>query len=224
MKIRRRLLVILIGIGLFLFTLAMSPSFAQRKKVLTLDQAINIALDKSFNVKALGLRLESANYGLHAAKGRFKTNAQLNLQSPNFIEQVTEDIDPDGLPVFNTRGTTRFQSTLDINQPLPTDGVFTLSSTFYHRNVSTFLTKTNEDFDRNEFYTSISLQFRQPLFTFNRLKAGFEKANLNFERANRQFKRTELDIVFNVTQSFYNLYRATRQVEIARAEVQQQKD
>lgn len=197
---------------------------AQEKRILTLSEAIDIALDKSFSTKSLGLRLESARYGLNAAKGRFKTNAELSLQTPNFIEQVSEDIDPEGLPVFNTRGTTRFQSTLNINQPLPTDGVFSLRSTLYHRNVSTFLTQTNEDFDRNEFYTSISLQFRQPLFTFNRLKAGFEKANLSFERTQKQFKRTELDIVFNVTQSFYNLYRAIRQVQIAETEVEQQKD
>lgn len=223
MESRRKLLTFTIWMGL-LIALNLNSSFAQGKRVLTLEEAINIALDKSFGTKSLGLRLEGANYGLKAAKGRFKTNAQLRLQTPNFIEQVTEDIDPNGLPVFNTRGTTRFQSTLNINQPLPTDGLLTLRSTFYHRNVSTFFVTLDDEINRNEFYTSITLQFRQPLFTLNRLKLGYEEANLTFERAQRQFKRIELDIVFDVTQSFYDLYSATIQVEISKTEVSQQKD
>lgn len=194
-----------------------------QKRVLTLEEAITIALDRSFQRQSLGLRLASAVHGVRAAKGRFRTNAELLLQTPSFSEFVSEDIDPDGLPVFNTRGTTRYQGTLNINQPLPTDGLITLSTDLYHRNVSSFLVLTDEEIDRNEFYTSVSLQFQQPLFTFNRLKAGFERANLNYERAQKQFKRSELDLLFEVTQGFYALYRATRQVSIAEAELEQQR-
>jgi outer membrane protein TolC len=193
------------------------------QRVLTLDDAIIIALDKSFETITLGLTLQGAEYGLDAAKGRFKTNAQLNLQTPDFTERVQEIRNANSLPVFNTLGTTRFQSTLDIIQPLPTNGRFTLRSTFYHRNESLFLTESEEDINRNEFFTSINLQFQQPIFTFNRLKAGFERANLNFERAQRRFKRTELDIVFRVTDAFFRLHRSTRQVEISKGEVERQR-
>ena len=145
---------------LSIYLVNVNTSFAQNKRVLTVDEAINIALEKSYSTKSLGLKLESAGYGLNAAKGRFKTNAQLSLQTPDFTERVTEDIDPDGLPVFNTRGTTRFQSTLNINQPLPTDGLFTLSSTFYHRNVSKFLTESSEDFNQRVFFSVTFSEFR----------------------------------------------------------------
>ncbi len=201
-----------------------NPAFVQTKKVLTLDEAIDIALENSFSTKSLGLRLDRAGYGLNAAKGRFKTNAELRLDVPNFRERVQEIREPNQLPVFNTLGTTRFQSTLNINQPLPTDGVFTLSSTFYHRNESLFINEEIGNTERKEFFSSIRLQFRQPLLTFNQLKAGFEKANLNFERAQKQFRRSELDVVFDVTRSFFDLYQATRQVEIAKAESNQQKE
>ena len=200
-----------------------SPGYAQEKRLITLDEAIAIALDQSFSRKTLGLRLDGAAFGVAAARGRFKTNVLWRLEVPTIIEQVVEERVPNELPLFNTVGTTRVQSTLDINQPLPTDGVITLRSTFFHRKVSTFLESLNQAIARNEFYTSVSLRFTQPIFTFNRLKAGFERANLDLERAERQFKRTELDIVFQVTQAYFSLYRATRQVEIARAEVEQQR-
>ena len=81
---------------------------SQSKQVLTLEEAIDIALERSFDTKTLGLRLESAGYGLNAAKGRFKTNAQWSLQFPAFTERVQEVRNANSLPVFNTLGTTRF--------------------------------------------------------------------------------------------------------------------
>ena len=115
-------------------SLLICPNYAQQKRILTLDESIQIALDKSFSRRSLGLSLEGARYGLKAAKGQFKTNAQLRLLLPDFTEFVSEDTDPNGLTIFNTRGSTQYQSTLDINQPLPTDGRFTLSSVFSETN------------------------------------------------------------------------------------------
>jgi outer membrane protein len=197
---------------------------AQSKKLLTLNDAIDIALEKSYQMKSLRLAIVSAKENLDAARGRFKTNANMRFDIPSWSESVSEIPVQDALPVFNTTGRLRYQGILDINQPLPTDGKFTLRSQIYHRDVSTFREDLDEDIKRKEVYNSISLRFSQPLFTINRLKLGLKNADLNFERTSKRFKRSELDIVYFVTQSFFTLYRATRQAQISSDEVKQQEE
>ncbi|RMD92159.1 MAG: TolC family protein [Calditrichaeota bacterium] len=193
-------------------------------KVFTLQKAIDYALKRSFNVKSLGLSLESARQTLMARKGAFKTNAQLSLNLPNLNEQLLSVEVANGLPAYNTRGTLRYSGLLNINQPLPTNGVFTLSAQLYQQDVSTFLANTESELKRRDFLTSVGLRFSQPLFTINTLKLGYEEANLNYERTSGRIKRTELDVVFQVTDAFYNFYRATRELEIAREELKQQQE
>jgi outer membrane protein TolC len=165
-----------------------------------------------------------AKENLDAAKGRFKTNADLSLNVPSWSESVSEILVQDALPVFNTIGRIMYQGIFDINQPLPTDGVFTLRSQVYHRDVSTFMEELDERIKRKEIYNSVSLRFSQPLFTINRLKLGLKNADLDYERTSRRFKRSELDIVYFVTQAFFSFYRATRQAEISRDEKNQQQE
>lgn len=201
-----------------------SLSAPQEKTTLTLDQAIAIALEKSYEMKSLRLSLIQAENNLKAAKGRFKTNADLAIEAPNWNETVSEIQVAEGLPVFNTTGYTRYQGTLDINQPLPTDGQITLRTQSYHRDVSTYRQDLEQDVKRSEMYNSVSLRFRQPLFTLNRLKLGFKTANLNYERTSYRYQRSELDIVYAVTQSFFALYQATRRHEISAENVRQQQE
>ncbi len=204
-------------------TTALPPDLQQTNS-LTLEQAIKIALEKSYEMKSLRLSLAQAEQNLIAARGRFKTNADLSLETPNWSETVSEITIPNALPIFNTTGFTRYQGTLDINQPLPTDGALTLRGQSYHRDVSTYLQESKEDVSRSEIYNSLSLRFRQPLFAINQLKLGLKNANLSYQRTVQRYRRSELDIVYQVTRSFFDFYQATRQHEITRDNVQQQQE
>ena len=64
---------------LFLFFLTAS---AQEPVSLTLNQAIEIALDKSFDIKSLEQTMISAERSLWAAKAAYRTNAGFNLDVP----------------------------------------------------------------------------------------------------------------------------------------------
>jgi outer membrane protein TolC len=193
-------------------------------KVLTLQDAITYALQGSFSVKSLGLSLEAARQNLLARKGSFKTNAQLRLDSPNLTEQLLAVEVANGLPSYTTRGTLRFSGMLDINQPLPTNGMFTLSGQMYQQDISTFIQSDNSELKRKDFLTSIGLRLSQPLFTLNTLKLGYEEANLNYDRTSGQIQRNELDVIYEVTQAFFQLYSATRELEIAREDARQQEE
>jgi len=190
--------------------------------VLTLEDAISLALEKSYNARSLRLQLQRAEQNRVAARGRFKTSADLVLEAPNLSEQVQDIRLPNELPRYNTVGTLQWRGRLRISQPLPTNGSISLSSDMYHRRESVFLDQLNRTDRDKRFLSSFRLEFQQPLLVPNSLKLNLERANLRLEQAQRQFTRTQLDVVYNVTQAFYNFYRARRQLEIAQDEVKQQ--
>lgn len=200
------------------------PLPAQTVRSLTLEEAIAIARKKSVRMQTLYENLRSAKENLTAAKGQFRTNAHLNLSTPEFRQQVSEIPVPNGLPVYNTTGIFRYRANLTINQPLPTNGFFSLRSNLFQERVSTYGLLNQNTFRRKDFYTSVSLQFQQPLFTLNTLKIGLKKARLNFNTAKLRYRSETADMVYNVTQSFYNLYRAERLLQIAREEVKERQD
>ncbi len=206
----------------FVLIFNISVLFAQNNTpiTLTLDDAIEIALEKSYNMKLLKLSVLRTQEDLIAAKGRFRTRALMDFDVPNFTERLTGIQQGYGFTIYNTMGAYRYQGNLNIIQPLPTNGELRISSSLYHLKES-FLTLADTDTTTRRFSTSISLNFTQPLFTINNLKYGLKRAQLNYDRATRLFSRRELDIIYEVTGEFYSLYRATRQKEIAQDQANQ---
>lgn len=222
MKFLKKLRFTLIIITAGFFTAGFAVEcFAQ--KVLTLQDAIDIALKRGYNMKSLNLSLIQAEQNRLAAKYRFRTNADLTLNAPSWSERVTSVAVPNALPVYNSVGSMLMQGQFDINQPLPTDGTITLSSKAYQSDESNYLAQTDETLKRKDFLTSLSINLSQPLFTYNRLKTGLKRAELNYENSSLSLKRSELDIIYNVTQSFYNLYRSSKSLEIYTETVAQKK-
>lgn len=193
-------------------------------RVITLQEAIDYALQKSYSVKSLGMSLKAAQQNLQARKNARKLNAHLYLDLPRLTEQLLAVEMANDLPAYTTRGTLRVASTLNINQPLPTNGIITLSSILFHDDVSIFRQSMSTELKRRDFFTSVSFRFRQPLFGLNTLKLGLEQARLSYESTSGRIKRTELNVVYQVTEAFYDLYRATRALEIARQELEQQQN
>ncbi len=198
--------------------------FAGEPQLLTLEEAIQIALNKSYAIKNSKLQLYAAKQSQRAAKGRFRTNVGVDFDLPYWSEMVSEIPVKDALPVFNTTGILRYEGQLQVRQPLPTDGLLWLNSRVYHRDVSIYQARLAGHEKRKEVYSSVSLHFQQPLFTINRLKTGLLQANLYYERNERRYKQDELGLVYDVTAAFFNLYRALRQVEIAGDDAKQQEE
>ncbi|HPN35363.1 MAG TPA: TolC family protein [bacterium] len=210
---------------IMLFALALGATTAARERtMLTLDQAIAIALEKSYQMKALRLSLIQSEQNLVAARNRFRTNASLALNTPYWRESVSEIQVAGQLPVYNTIGDIRYQGTLDISQPLPTNGSLRLQSQAYHRDVSTYELDLDQTKKRSELISSVSLRFTQPLFSLNTLKLNLTTANLNFERTRNLFRRSELNIIYSVTNAFFDLYQSTRALQIAQDNLRQQQE
>ena len=213
-------------IALLYLGLSVPALKAQEEKpvVLTLNDAVALALEKSYDARMVRLRLIEAGQNVKAQKGRFKTQVNLQLDSPDFQEQVQSTRIPNEVPYYNTTGSLRWQSYLSVTQPLPTNGYISLSSYLYQVRESVFEDQLDITQKAKRFYSSFRLQLNQPLFVPNTLKLGLERANLENEQAQREYTRTELDVVYQVNQSFFDLYSATRRLEIAREEVKQQEE
>lgn len=203
---------------LAIFFLFVSATNAQR--VLTLEQSIAIAIENNYRMLKSHQNMRSAEANLKAAKNSFKSYADLHLETPSFYETVNEQFDwATQLPRWIQEGSTRYQGRLSITQPLPTNGNIIISSVIYRRRLFSNLAGIEEK--RSEYSSSLTLSFYQPIFTPNNIKLGLQRADLNYKLASYRYSKAERQLIFNVTNAFYGLVRAARQVEIDAERVKQ---
>jgi len=194
-----------------ILTVVSGSLLAQDTLKLSLTQSLEIALDKSYDIK----RLQQANYraerNLWAAKAAYRTNASASLYSPIYNEGFKLIEVVDGNPVPKKTGDYQVKGQLDINQPMPWlpfgGGMLTFRSQAYRLDSWTpSFSNPDEDLKSRQVYTSMSVRLNKPLFTINTLALNLKQAELSFERQDRVFKRSELDLVYRVTAAFYRLY------------------
>ena len=182
-------------------------AMGQDTRVLTLDESIEIALDKSYSIKSLREGMTWAERNLWAAKAGYRTNIQSSLYTPAYDEGFTLVEVVGGNPVAKQSGTFQMRGVLDVIQPMPWlplgGGDLTFRSEAYQLNSWTpSTTEPDIDLKSNKFYTSLSAIMNKPLFTINTLALNLKQAELSYERQSRVFKRSELDLVYQVTSAF----------------------
>lgn len=197
--------------------ISISPSLFAETYLLDLEKSIDIAKQKSFDMLSLKQDLKIAEYNLNLATSRFKTHVNLTLETPIFQDIVDQQKDSSGIHYFPTKDL-QFTGNLAINQPLPTDGNISLSS--YVSNLDDYI------HDSRSFDLNTTLRLTQPVNSiyYNNLKSGFKQAELAYEESNKRLKRNELDLVYNVTQVFFNLISVQKSEELARMNLERQKE
>ncbi len=204
------------GKTILIFLTFINLSFAQR--VLTLQDALSIALEKSYSVKSAELALISSQKSLEAAKLGLMTSINMEFDIPSYARTLSNQFNPlTGTEQFFDYGFTTYEGKLYFTQPIIfTNGTFSLLGDFWKR--SQFSSGQQIPVD---YYSNLSLSLQQPLFTFNTLKANLTRAEINQEKSERNYTRASKDIVYNVTAGFYQLYQAMKNVEIANEKVKQ---
>lgn len=204
-------------LGLFIFLIT-PLTIAQEVHLLDLSKCLNIAAESNFRMRILREDLSAAEFHLTSATNRFKTRVDMNMLLPSFEETMKEFEDSLGVYYSGIRQL-RFSGSLEISQPLPTDGRIFLSSQLYGL----------EDFevDRNTIQLITRLGFEQPLeafYSFNRLQAGFREAELNYELSQKELTRAELDLNYDVSSAFYSLVSAIEWEKISKQTLQMQRE
>ncbi len=191
---------------------------AQQIYNLDLESSIELAKERSKTMLMLKQNMKKATFDLKAATSSLKTHVNMNLTIPQYTETVNQFQDSSGISFYPVRQN-QLSSTLTINQPLPTDGLM-------------YITSGAESFadyyahDRNaQISSSIGLQ--QPIaafFGYNQLQMGFKQAKLAYDLSSKQLKRAELDLVYDISQAFFNLISYHELMNIAHMNLNRQQE
>ena len=138
-----------------------------------------------------------------------------------FRSQYSETIDSwrdtTGVTYYYPIKELRHGGTLTINQPLPTDG------NIFIQNTLSSGANLSSDFRSTHLRSRIG--FNQPLgsfYAYNNIRSTLKRAELDYERSNKQFKREELNIVYQVSSSYYNLLSLQESTNIAKLDLERQ--
>lgn len=188
---------------------------AQDTLLLTFNEAIKVALTESYTIKTHVKQKDAMKHYHNYYKAQFKPRLDFSLNAPLWSESVDQIDQADGLPVFNSTGSMEIGGDLEFTYVLPTGGDIALSSSMYRTDIKTVLAQRDTTLNSDYFYSAFQISFDQPLFTKNTLKENLQEAEYEMQKSELYYTRAQMDIVYSVTQGFYNLYKATKEVEIA---------
>jgi outer membrane protein TolC len=197
-----------------------APYISIKSETYTLDlqKSIEIAKAKSYSMLSLVQDIKIAEYNLKTATSRLKTHIDLNFVSPSYTNTVDEFKTDSTISYFSLR-TLNYGGNLVVNQPLPTAGSVYMRTGLSNTDYFTF------DKRSPEFYTRFGLE--QPLnalYGYNAVKSELKQAELAYESSKKSLKREELNLVYQVSGSFYNLLSVQKGAEIARLDYERQKE
>ena len=208
--------------------LIISTFITYGQKVLSLEDAMNIALDNSPDIKQSRLTMEQNREYLNAQLAMLKSHFSLNVTPIQYSN--SETYDEYYSQWYNNENTTS-KGGLVVAQPIKwTDGTLTLRNDFQYRSTKsetfdnftdplnpTKITNTYEGFDNNLY-----LSYNQPLFTYNRTKMNLKRQELALENSTLSYSIQMLNIERQVTQYFYAIYQKQMAVKIAEEEFENQ--
>jgi len=185
---------------------------------LDLAKSIELAKEKSLSMQSLIQDFKIAEYNLKSATSRFKTHVSMNFVSPQYTETVRQFEDSTGISFYPVKQM-NYQGNLVVNQQLPTDGYVYMRS-----GISNY-----DDYYSSLRSTYLNTRFGlvQPidaLYGYNATKSALKQAKLAYESSHKGLKREELNLVYQVTNAFYSLLSVQKSAEIARLDLDRQKE
>jgi len=155
------------------------PLLAQEKKMLTIEQAIEIGMENS---KAL----RTSQFKVEAADARA---SELNTL---------------GLPLLKFNGTyTRLSNVPSLTLPFPAYGIYTPGS-----NIVSFQTVNyplTSDIVNNY---GLKATLQQPLYTGGKISGAVDAAENLAAATKEDFKKDKSEVIYNIKAAYWNLYRA----------------
>lgn len=192
----------------FLLMISISSIKASDVKKISYEEAIRIALGESYMVNYYKDEIDATRFSYLYTKSEFKPLLNFSLFVPSWSEELAQISQVDGLPVYNSIGSIQAGGNLNFTYVLPTGGNFAFSSKMYWENYRTTLSQMDyKELERDQVYSRFALSFSQPVFTANLLKENMKVAELDYKKSTCYFTRVQMDIVYEVTAGFYQVYQ-----------------
>ena len=183
---------------------------------LTLEASIELAKEKSYTMLNLKENLKIAEYNLKSATSSLKTHIDFSLTMPEFNQTVRTWDDTTGVSFYSVKRMD-YGGTVTVNQPLITNG-----NIYWETSLNSYDDFYNQD--RSATFNT-RLRLRQPidaLYGYNSIRSALKSARLDYERTNKSLRREELNLVYRVSSSYYNLLSLQRSTEIAKLDYERQ--
>ncbi len=183
---------------------------------LTLDSAVEYAMQKSPDIQRTKLDLERNSELLKAQQAATKSHFRLTLNPFNYESDLS----------FN-----RFISAWSTNESKESMGIFTISQPIEMTGGTLSLNNRllwqdsysdYQDIRNKQFSNNLYLSFRQPLFTYNTIRTEMKELELNLERTELTYAIQKLQIERLVALTFYRTYQNKLNLDIAREELKNQ--
>jgi outer membrane protein len=200
---------------LLIFLFILCPLRGQDTLFLSCKDAISIALGESYSIRSYQVERQAMQHYFSYYKAMFKPRLDMSLNTPLWEEAISTIDQPNGLPVYNSTGSLQAGGNLKFTYVLPSGGDLSLSANMFRENLSTILASDKSKLKTDQFYSYVGVTLNQPIFTKNTLRENLKEAEFRLEKSEHYYTRAQMDIVYQVTQEFYALYRNRKQVEIA---------
>jgi outer membrane protein len=201
---------------LILFLTLPVIGYSQDTLFLTSQDAIDIALKESYSMRSFDVERKAMQQYFSYYKAMFKPRLDLALNTPIWEESITQIQRAEGLPVYNSTGSIQAGGNIRFTYVLPTGGDLSLTGNMYRENLSTILANDHSKLTTDLFYSYVGVMLNQPIFTKNKLRENLREASFRYQRSEQFYTRAQMDIVYQVTQEFYLLYKCRKQVDIAK--------
>jgi outer membrane protein len=199
----------------FIF-LALGPPRAEAQMTMTLDLALDIAMENSPEIRSTRLDLFRSSEMLKARQAELKSRFSLRLDPFRYTR--SQDFN-NFLSAWSTSETKSSSSTFTVSQPISqTDGTLSLINRLSWQDSYSSYQDVRDKAYSNDFY----LSFTQPLFTYNKTKQETAGLELTLERTKLSFEIAKLSLEKNVAQNFFTVYQNRMSLDIALEELKNQ--
>lgn len=208
----------------FLVLLSISTAASQDTLSLTLDQAIDRALDHGYRAGTVTARYLSSRKNQEAALRSQWTSVALTAGLPDYRESLSQEFNPlTGRYEYYELTSTELQTALTITQPLVfTGGTLSFSQLLLGRNQTSGLSSATQS--GRDYFSNLLVEYRQPILTPNTMALRQEQTALSLQETEDTYTAEQLDLVYSVTESFYSLHQVERRAAIAAEQVQQNEE
>ncbi|RQW10456.1 TolC family protein, partial [candidate division KSB1 bacterium] len=173
---------------------------------LTLESAVDIAMDNSYRTRELELELKRSVHYLNAHKAGLHTQVYMQLKSPDLSNlsdyRWNSTLYKDEIVRINS---TLWQSDLSVLQPVilfgyPTNGYLSLNYRIYnyqqHGDANTEI----------DWYNRLYLKFEQPIFLPNELKNDLEEAELDLQDIKLRYIAERVGIIEDIADDYFDIF------------------
>ncbi|NQT26881.1 TolC family protein [candidate division KSB1 bacterium] len=181
-------------------------AFSGSRIHITLDRAVDIAMENSYRVKRLKLNIERSTFWLKSRQAGLKSKVYLNLKTPD-LQNISDYkwnsiLYKDEIVHQNTQ---MWESVLSIQQPVILFGYPTNGYVSFNYQVYRYLQKENGS-SEVDYYNRLYMRYVQPFFLPNELKNDLEEAELNLEDVQLDYMQERVEIIEDISDDYYDAF------------------